>query len=421
MAKQRVLYISHGHPNIMAGGAEVYAYELYKGMQQSDKWEPFFLAYAKMAPHLGVPFRSIGDDPNQTLMTGGGYDYFYGALPNKDTYTRYFRDYLMKVRPQVVHFQHTLHLGYQMIQEVRRTLPDTKIVYTLHEYLPICNANGQMVRTRNADRCREASPQRCHECFPKKTPQQFFLREKFVRSHFALVDKFHAPSKFLMERYVDWGIPRDKILFLEYGRQVQKPVPHRKVIKGKPRNRFGFFGQLNKYKGILPLLQAMEILANREFEDVSLTVNGANLEIQPPPFPEQFKSLVERAGNLVNIAGPYQNEELDDRMESCDWVIIPSVWWENSPLVIQEAFMHKRPILVSNIGGMAEKVTDNVDGLHFQCGNPADLADTIERAATDPDLWERLVKGIRPVFEMADAVIEHEGLYSQLQTGGVAA
>lgn len=399
----------------MAGGAEVYAYELYCGMKDSDEWEPFFLAFAKLQPHLGVPFRAINDDPNQTLMSVSGYDYFYGALSNKTIYTQYFREYLKQVNPDVVHFQHTLHLGYQMIQEVRRTLPDAKIVYTLHEYLPICNANGQMVRTGNQERCLQATPQRCHECFPKRSPQQFFMRNKFVRAHFDLVDMFHAPSKFLLERYVDWGIPREKIWFLEYGRQIQPAVPHRAVRKGASRNRFGFFGQLNKYKGILPLLQAMDILNQREVTDVSLTVNGANLEIQPAPFPEQFKELTERTPNMVTVAGPYQNEELADRMQGVDWVIIPSVWWENSPLVIQEAFMHKRPILTSNIGGMAEKVTHDVDGLHFQCGNPADIADTIERAATESDLWERLVNGIRPVFAVSDSVAEHQQFYSEVQ------
>ena len=117
---------------------------------------------------------------------------------------------------------------------------------------------------------------------------------------------------------------------------------------------------------------------------------------------------------MVTNAGPYQNEDLPERMQSVDWVIIPSVWWENSPLVIQEAFMHRRPILTSNIGGMAEKVTHDVDGLHFQAGNPADIADTIERAVTEKGLWDRLESGIRPVFKVQDSVAEHERLYADI-------
>ena len=399
----------------MAGGAEVYAYELYLGMKDSEEWEPFFLAHARLKPHLGVPFQAVNDDPNQTVVTTSGFDYFYGTLPRKNLYSVHFRDYLKLVKPDAVHFQHTLHLGFEMIREVRNTCPDAKIVYTLHEYLPICNANGQMRRVQNNERCKLATPARCHECFPKISPSRFFMRERFIKSQLADVDMFHAPSRFLLERYVDWGIPRDKIWFLEYGRNVLEPVPHRALDgDSSKRNRFGFFGQLNKYKGILPLMEAFEILREREFTDAHLTINGANLDIQPAPFPEQFKDLAQRCGAMVTNAGPYQNEDLSERMQSVDWVVIPSVWWENSPLVIQEAFMHKRPILTSNIGGMAEKVTHDVDGLHFQAGNPADIADTIQRAVSEEGLWDRLMGGIKPVFQVRDSVAQHESLYRDI-------
>ena len=62
-------------------------------------------------------------------------------------------------------------------------------------------------------------------------------------------------------------------------------------------------------------------------------------------------------------------------MRSIDWTIIPSIWWENSPIVIQESFFHGRPMICSNIGGMAEKITDGVDGLHFRVGSSEDLVD----------------------------------------------
>ena len=58
-------------------------------------------------------------------------------------------------------------------------------------------------------------------------------------------------------------------------------------------------------------------------------------------------------------------------MAEIDWVVVPSIWWENSPLVIQEAFLHGRPVICSDIGGMAEKVRHGVDGLHFRVGDDA--------------------------------------------------
>ena len=87
-------------------------------------------------------------------------------------------------------------------------------------------------------------------------------------------------------------------------------------------------------------------------------------------------------------------------MAAVDWVVVPSVWWENSPLVIQEAFAAGRPVICSDIGGMAEKVSDGINGLHFRIGDPEDLAATIHRAVGTPGLWDHLRKGIPPVHPM---------------------
>ena len=77
-------------------------------------------------------------------------------------------------------------------------------------------------------------------------------------------------------------------------------------------------------------------------------------------------------------------------MEQVDWLVMPSIWWENSPVVIQESFLHGRPPIVGDIGGMAEKVRNGVDGLHFRAGSREDLADRLTEALTDKDLWQRL-------------------------------
>ena len=69
-----------------------------------------------------------------------------------------------------------------------------------------------------------------------------------------------------------------------------------------------------------------------------------------------------------------------------DWVIVPSVWWENAPLVIQEAFAFGRPVICSNVGGMAEAVADGTNGLHFARGDARSLAQAMHRAIEQPGL-----------------------------------
>jgi glycosyltransferase involved in cell wall biosynthesis len=106
----------------------------------------------------------------------------------------------------------------------------------------------------------------------------------------------------------------------------------------------------------------------------------------------------------VRLHGRYRPQDLPSLMADVDWVVVPSIWYENAPLVIQEAFQHGKPVICSDIGGMAEAVTDGVDGLHFRAGSSGALADTLLRAATTDGLWESLASGVRPVRAMEDHV-----------------
>jgi glycosyltransferase involved in cell wall biosynthesis len=447
MSKRKVLYICHNHPTIRPGGTEVAALELYEAMRDSPAFEPFLLArtgppLARAASHRpGNPFSMVGRDPNQYFVytDASDFDWFLGTLRHKDFYTRYVHDFLTACQPDIVHFQHTSLLGYDMIRATRNALPTAPIFYTLHEFLPICHREGQMLRTLNQELCREESPRRCHECFQHHAPQDFFLRKRFILSQFALVDLFLAPSRFLIERYVDWGIPGDKIRYHENGRRPAPPTPGND--EQRPRVRLGFFGQITPYKGVDVLLKAMELIgsglggrdahsgdaavrrgqAPKKADEVTgdaarphLWLHGANLEGQSQEFQDQVRRLLDETRMTVTFAGPYDREDLGALMAEIDWVVVPSIWWENAPMVIQEAFQHGRPVICSDIGGMAEKVTDGVNGLHFRVGDPASLARTIRRAVTSPGLWETLRRGIPAVYSVEASVATLTTLYETL-------
>jgi glycosyltransferase involved in cell wall biosynthesis len=417
--KRRVLYVVHNHPGVRPGGAETYALELYEAARAADQFEPLFLArtgppISNTAPPAdGRLIHRINGDPHQFFLytDGADYDRLYGTARDKDFCVHAFADFLRDQQPAIVHFQHTHFLGYDLIQQVKTTLPDARIIYTLHEFLPICHNNGQMVRTHSAERCTEASPARCHECFPDISTAHFFLRERFIQAQFALVDLFLAPSRFLLERFVAWGLPREKIVFEEYGRELIAPRIENHDMR--PYNRLGFFGQFSPYKGVDVLLRAAALLAS-ETVDFHLWLHGANLDLQHGKFREEFHSLVETNRIHVTLAGAYGAADVAGLMAAVDWIVVPSIWWENSPLVIQEAFMNRRPVICSNIGGMAEKVAPGANGLHFQVGDPTSLASVLRRAVTTPGLCEELQAGIPAVYPIADSVQRLTGLYEEL-------
>jgi glycosyltransferase involved in cell wall biosynthesis len=417
VAAKRVLFVLHNHPAVQPGGTEAYTMNVYEALRESPDWEPMLVARAapEAAAELGLrPGQDVGTvagDPNQVIVRVGEeeFDKFLMTARDKRVYTGRFAEVLRSRRPDVIHVQHTLYVGTELFGLARRLLPDTPLLHTLHEYLPICNHYGQLVRTFGGQLCLEASPRRCHQCYPDIPPQAFFLRQQMIQSQFAEVDMFIAPSRFLLERYVDWGIPRDQILLEDHG---FPPAPRVDAPDRDPRNRFAFFGVMTQFKGIDVLLRAMERLGPGF--DGHLWVHGANYSEQPEQMRQELERLFEATAATVTWAGPYEHRNLPRLMSEIDWVVVPSVWWENSPLVIREAFQHGRPVICSDIGGMAEKVRHGVDGLHFRVADPAGLAETIERAAMTPRLWYRLRDGISPVKTIDEHVATLTRLYAEL-------
>ena len=131
-------------------------------------------------------------------------------------------------------------------------------------------------------------------------------------------------------------------------------------------------------------------------------------------FRDDFAAGLKHAGAVVQHFGPYDRADVVGLMRLADWIVVPSIWWENAPLVIEEARAAGRPVICSAIGGMAERVADGVDGLHFPAGDAAALAEVM-REATGPDLWARLAGQAAPASHAA-FVGAHVALYQQLPT-----
>jgi glycosyltransferase involved in cell wall biosynthesis len=425
--RPKVLFVCQNHAEIRPGGAEGYALDLYQAIRDGGEFDTVFLARTgapngmlfEPRTHPGTPISNVTDDPNQYLLYTNiqAYDYLFQRSADKETTTRDYADFLRAHRPDIVHFQHTFLLGYDFLRVTKNVLPDAPIVYTLHEFTGICHRDGQMIRTMRNELCGGASPRRCNECFPEISPQTFFLRERFIKSHFELVDLFITPNSYLRDRYVDWGLPAEKVLVEQCALQpLDPPVEEPR----EQRNRFAFFGQFTPYKGTDVLLKAMVRLG--EDFDGHVWIHGAGLENQHPKFQELFKDLLDKTKKTVTFAGPYDHEtELGRVMMGADWVVVPSIWWETGPLVVWEAFQHGRPVICSDIGGMSTKVTHGVDGLHFRTGDPEDLASAMQRAVETPGLWEELSGGITPVPLIPDHAEVMSDIYKDLLRDGFVA
>ena len=403
-SNERILIVSHGHPDHSKGGAEVAAYNLFQQYENMGI-DTMFLARTGEPSHGGSVFSSRNGGREIMFHTSIG-DWFNLACAESRHMAENFADLLNRYQPTVVHFHHYAHMGIEMLKVVKDTLPKTKILFTLHEYMAICFNNGQMVKNNSTKLCYESNPVDCAMCFPEKSSADFFMRKQYIQSMFEYVDKFISPSHFLIDRYKAWGVPEEKMIMIENGQPASHGTEPRQLAKGEKRGRFAFFGQINPFKGVDVILEAFAALPEEIQEQVHLDIHGANLHLQEKAFQEKIADLLEKLEGTVTLHGSYEPHEMPRLLKECDWMIIPSIWWENSPMVIQEAYNHGRPVISADIGGMAEKIIDGETGYHFRRGSHQSLAKTIQKSISIKQ-WDVLHNGLVSPLIIEECALLH--------------
>ena len=147
----KALILSHAHPTFSIGGAQVASYNLFNGLKAQANWNAHYLAGVgpPVARHRATPLLAVGDAPDETLFWSDDFDWFHLGARELDDLSRHFERLVSDLRPDVVNFHHVMGFGIQAIRAVRRALGDVPIVYTLHEYLPICANHGQMIKAKS--------------------------------------------------------------------------------------------------------------------------------------------------------------------------------------------------------------------------------------------------------------------------------
>ncbi|MEB3065628.1 glycosyltransferase family 4 protein [[Mycobacterium] zoologicum] len=419
----KVLVISLHHPELMRGGAQQIAYELFQGLQNEPGIDPVLLASTDMAyPALykaGACITGFDQRPNEFLFLPQEYNGAWHRTSSVRLIDAYC-EFLQTIRPDVVHFHHFLTYGIDLLTLTRQILPNARLVFTFHEFLSICEANGHMVRTTDQSLCSQASPVRCHQCFPDRPPEHFSLRKMWFMRHLQEVDAFTCPSSFMIDRFVAWGIDADKIRHVSNG-QAHSTRGSKLPVNDGPKNRFGFFGQMVDIKGIQIILRAVAILRGQGFTDLKVELNGDNLRHATPAVRKEIEDFLSEenerpfAERIVQSNGSYHTDELASRMARVDWSIVPSLWEEVFGLVVSEAWAFRRPVICSDVGALAERITDDVDGIHFTRGDPYALAAVMRRAATEAGLWERFSSAIPEPPSRAVMVEEFLDVYGLKQ------
>jgi glycosyltransferase involved in cell wall biosynthesis len=171
--------------------------------------------------------------------------------------------------------------------------------------------------------------------------------------------------------------------------------------------RIGFTGQVAPHKGGHLLVKAFKLLRPAT-QPIELHIHGG-LEARP----DYVARLRQIAGNdpRIHFHGRFDNRRVGAILAGLDVTVVPSIWYENSPLAIHESHASGTPVITAALGGMAELVRDDVDGLHFQPNDADDLARQMQRLIDEPTLLARLRAGIPKPWSIDDEMQRMTGIY----------
>ena len=277
-------------------------------------------------------------------------------------------------RPDVVHVHNVFPaLGPVVHKETaRRGIP---LVMTVHNYRLRCPNGLTFTEGEVCERCVHGTNLNAvlHECFPSRSQAAVYAlglsTHRSIARTEAKVTLFLTPSDFLARRLMDWGIDPSRVRTV---RSFTRPFPDASPVPGE----FGLFlGRLSAEKGVDVLLHALRAAGDPPFKVVG---DG--------PRARDWRDLAARLElRNTEFTGALGTAAVDELLRRARYVALPSVWDETGGLAAMEAMAAARPVLVSDMGGLPELVSEG-GGFSTPAGDVAALAAAIERLVSDDDL-----------------------------------
>jgi glycosyltransferase involved in cell wall biosynthesis len=239
---------------------------------------------------------------------------------------------------------------------------------------------------------------------------RLMCRDTYMRQVLAQCDVLLAPSRFLRARYAAWGVPAERIQFIQNGVDPTKFTGLERTLPNGPALRAVYMGSILYHKGLDVLIDAFNQLTD---VPVELAIyGGLNSNHWVKHYADTLRSR--NRNPKVAFKGSFPNQEVARVLAEADVVIVPSILYENCPMVIQEALYAGRPVICSNVGGMAELIQDGVNGLTFRVGDAGHLAEKVRLLAQDRERLLALQRGITPPDSMEAVTAHVEGVYQRL-------
>jgi glycosyltransferase involved in cell wall biosynthesis len=230
------------------------------------------------------------------------------------------------------------------------------------------------------------------------------------RALFGAVDRFVALAPWVEQLLIRNGVPAAKITRVPHGIVSRRP-PTRRRSCASGRLRLAHLGRVDPIKGTKLLIEALHAAPDA---NVSLDIFGVVQSHAAADLLEGWRRLA-AGDNRIRFLPALDYDTVIDRLAEYDLVLAPSQGMETGPLVVLEAFAAGVPVLGSALGGIADKITDGVDGLLVHPYHSVDAwSAALTRVGADRDAMARIIRGVRPPRAMSDVAREMRALYESL-------
>ncbi len=319
-------------------------------------------------------------------------------------------------RFDIVHIQHLMGWPLEIVSAIRAL--GIPYVVTLHDYWYPC-VNAQLLTNTDQTVCAgpDARWHNCGRCVlargglgDRQTAAHavaplMAARAKRLRPILAHAAAVIAPTHFVQTIYSETGFDRANFVVIPHGITLPDLVP------APPRNdtqlHVLYVGSIAEQKGIHVLIEAFNQLPHGRFQ---LTIAGSLDTF--PAYAARLQSLITHPG--IRLVGRISHDDVWQQLSAADLFVMPTLWYEASPLTIDETFAAGTPIIASRIGAATEKIRHGVDGYLFPPGDAAALATLLRRIGDDPAVLAHLRANIQPVNSIDQHVAAIDQLYAQL-------
>ena len=415
----RIVHLVHQYVPEYVGGTELYTQALARGLTALG--HEVVVCYRRSGEGAGHAERD--DDGVRVIATWDGavtprsrFLAAFQSSPMVQTFARL----LDTVRPDVVHVQHLMGLPLAVMREIaKRRIP---YVVTLHDYWWVC-ANAQLLTNYDETVC--DGPRafvNCARCALARTDALALWpaipvlaglmawRNRRLHAILRAAAAIVAPSAFVKQWYANSLSRSDiagRVTVISHGIELPDARERPAVSVLQIPRRAAYIGGLSQQKGVHVVVAAFQGLESA----AELWIAGD--EIADPAYVQRLRAM---ATPNVRFLGKLSRAAVWRTLAQVDVVVVPSLWYETFSLIVREAFAAGVPVVVSDLGALAEAVRDGVDGLRVPPGDVEAWRAALHRLLSSPELRAKLRTNIRPPVTLSEHIAHIEALYRDVAT-----